>query len=198
MASSSHRLIVSSDEIAARVAELGVIISVDYQKQKADLHNKPLIVLCVLDSAYMFTADLSRALSIPHEIHFIKATRTKSQTDPDHFTTTLTILDLQQRAEWQSRDILVVEDIIDTGTTWQALRCELYTRNATAPPKSLKLCSLLQRTYNEANVTVDYLGFPLTTDAHIFGYGMDKEGQFRGLPYLVTCYGNSNCKEEQA
>jgi hypoxanthine phosphoribosyltransferase len=163
----SLEVLIARDRIAQRVAELGELITHDYQ-------GKQPILLCVLKGSFVFVADLARAIDLPVRVEFLgvrsygDATTSTGEVEVTH--------DLTRPI--QGEDVLIVEDIVDTGTTSAFLRQQLATRH----PNSLKLCGLLHKPSRALmQVTIDYTGF--TIDDHfVVGYGLDAAQQYRNLP----------------
>lgn len=160
---------LSAETIAERVRALGAQISADYA-------DKRLTVLCVLTGSFLFTADLVRALDIPCEIRFLRASSYVGTCSSGAVKLEAPLCDLA------GRDVLITEDIIDTGITLQAICEDLKAHN----PASLRICALLDKpARRNAAVTIrpDYVGFPIE-DRFVVGYGMDYNEQFRALPYI--------------
>jgi len=160
-------VLLDSNQIAARVRELGAEISRDYDGRTPHL-------IGVLKGAWIFMADLVRNLSLEATVDFLgiqsygAATRSSGEVKITK--------DLDQSIA--GRDVLVVEDILDTGRTYQYLRSMLSSRQ----PKSLKLVALLDKTSRRViPVAADYVGFPIP-DVFVVGYGLDYDQKFRRLP----------------
>jgi hypoxanthine phosphoribosyltransferase len=159
----------SETQISTRVKELGAEISQHYK-------GEPLIVVSVLKGAFIFTSDLVRAINLPVTIDFIGVASyqgTKS-------TGTVRIThDLA--ADIRGKNVLVVEDIVDTGRTLDYLLRMLAQRG----PKSLKLCALLNKpAAREVPLDVDYHGFEVANQ-FVIGYGLDLDQRWRELPYIA-------------
>ncbi len=163
------QVLISQKEIQERVAELGAQISADYGE-----HNPFLI--CVLKGGYMFLADLTRALTVPHEIDFMAVS---SYADRTEFSGVVRILkDLE--ADISDRHVLIVEDIIDTGHTLAYLLENLRVRQ----PASLRVCALLSKpARREVPLNVDYMGFEIPNE-FVVGYGLDYAEQYRNLRFV--------------
>ena len=160
------RILIHEEEIAARVAELGETIRRDYAGRA------PLLV-AVLRGAVIFTADLIRAIPLPVALDFMSVSSYGSDTRSSGVVR-LTA-DLSMSIE--GRDVIIVEDIIDTGRTISYLRRNLATRH----PKSLALCVLLDKVARrEVEVAMDYVGFAIP-DEFVVGYGLDHDGLHRNL-----------------
>lgn len=163
-------VLFSAERITARVAELGREISDDYRGRA------PLLV-CVLKGAYVFLTDLARAIDLPIEIDFIAVSSYGSSTQTSGVVRLVKDLDL----DIAGRDVILVEDIVDSGLTMRYLRRNLESRN----PASLEVCSLLAReTADLEALGVRYVGFTLPGD-FVIGYGLDAGQQYRNLPYLA-------------
>ncbi len=156
------------DLIASRVAELAHQISGDYR-------GRDLVLLTVLKGSFMFLADLSRALTIPHRHEFMAISAYRgSDTSSSGRIRLLKDIDRPIRGE----DVLIVEDIVDTGLTLTSLFKTLRFRGAS----SAEVCTLLDRPYRRLiDVEPRYIGFT-APDAFVVGYGFDHRQRFRGLP----------------
>lgn len=164
-----ERVLWSAERIAARVGEIGAAIARDYAGAR------PLVV-GVLSGSFPFIADLVRAAPIPLEVDFIAVS---SYGDGARSSGVVRILkDLNSTVE--DRDILLVEDIVDTGLTLRYLVDNLRTRR----PRSTRVCALLDKTSaRQLDVDIDYCGFECP-DAFVVGYGLDYAGLYRNLPYV--------------
>jgi hypoxanthine phosphoribosyltransferase len=161
--------------IQQRIAELGKKITEDYRDQD-------LLVVGILNGSFMFTADLVRKIKTPHEIDFISV----SSYGADTVSSGKVTMELDFRKEIKGRHVLLVEDIVDTGTTLSSLRPFLEERG----PASLKLASLLHKpSRTKYPTTIDYLGFEID-DLFVVGYGLDLDGKYRELPYIGTYHGD--------
>jgi hypoxanthine phosphoribosyltransferase len=163
-------ILITEEDLQARVAELGRAISVDYQ-------GKDLLAVCILRGAIIFLSDLTRQITIPHEIDFMAVSsygggRTESS------GVVRILMDL--RANIGGRDVLIVEDIVDTGLTLTYIIDNLKTRR----PASLRTCTLLNKqARREVDVSVDYIGFDIP-DKFVIGYGLDYGEKYRNLPFV--------------
>ena len=159
---------LSEEKISNRVKELASEISKDFAGEE-------LVVVGVLNGAFIFCADLVRSLDLPVHIEFISASSyigTES--------TGAVKINLDLKGSIEGKNVLLVEDIIDTGLTMKCLREDLLKRN----PKSLKLASLLFKPARlEHKVDIDYLAFEIE-DHFVIGYGLDYDGRYRELPYI--------------
>jgi hypoxanthine phosphoribosyltransferase len=161
-------ILLAPDEIAARVRQLGTSISQDY-------HDRRPLLVGVLKGVFPFLADLSRTVSIPHSIDFLAICPFAQRGD----SATVRILkDLEESA--QSRHILIVEDVVDTGLTLHYLLRWLRERE----PASLNVCTFLDRPRRRlVKLPVIYRGFSIP-DHFIVGYGLDYQELYRNLPYI--------------
>ncbi len=162
--------LISAEAIDRRITELATAVQADY----ADW--RPLVLLGVLKGAFVFLADLTRRLRVPHRIDFVAlASYQGASTVPAEPR-----LRLEPSGPIAGQHVLVVEDIVDTAQTWSCLRRHL-TRQA---PASLRLCSLLSKpARHQEPVVIDYLGFEVP-DVWVVGYGLDCDEQYRSLPYI--------------
>ncbi len=168
------RTIVSEEQINARVAELGAQITEDFAG------TRPLLV-AVLRGAYIFLADLSRAIDLQVEIDFMAVSSYGNATTSSGVVRILKDLD----EDLEGRHVIVVEDIIDSGLTLSYLRRNLANRGAA----SVDVCALLVR---EGRQKVDqdlrYVGFEIPPD-FVVGYGLDVSGRYRNLSYIAEFVG---------
>ena len=160
------RVLISQAEIAARVTELGERIRRDYAA-------RPPILVGVLKGAVVFAADLARAISLPVALDFMAVSSYGVGTRSSGIVRLSADLSLSI----EGRDVIIVEDIIDTGRTISYLRRNLATRH----PRTLALCVLLDKiARRQVVVTVDYIGFVIP-DEFVVGYGLDHDGLYRNL-----------------
>ena len=163
----SKEVLISREEINRRVEQLGREISQDYKGR--ELH-----LVGVLNGAFMFLADLVRHLSIPCQICFLQASSYKDQLVSTGKVKLMHNLDLS------GKDVLVVEDIFDTGLTLKHIKEDLNTQN----PASLEICALLnKRIPDKLDVNVKYIGFEIE-NRFVVGYGLDYAEKYRELPYI--------------
>lgn len=165
----SIKVLISEIEIADKIKELGERISKEYEGKKIHL-------ICVLKGGVFFMTELSKHITVPVSIDFMSVS---SYGDATVSSGKVRILkDLDESIEGE--DVLVVEDIIDSGRTLSYLMEMLQTRC----PNSLRLCTLLDKpSRREAEVTVDYTGFQIP-DEFVVGYGLDYAQLYRNLPYI--------------
>lgn len=164
---------LDEDEIAAKVRELAEKISGDYR-------GRELLLLSILKGAVFFLADLAREITVPLTIDFIAISSYKRDRRQGEETRRVRFLkDLDQDIE--GRDILVVEDVIDTGLTLNYIVQSLWLRN----PASLEIATLLDRPYRRlVDLPVKYQGFQVP-DEFFVGYGFDYQQRLRNLPYIA-------------
>lgn len=170
-------VLYSAEEIARRVRELGAAISRDYRAGAGrDPHRRPLLVVGLLKGALPFMADLIRAMDIPMEYDFMAVSSYQGKTSPGEVRI---LKDLDSPVG--SRDLLVVEDIVDTGHTLDHILKRLRVRE----PATLRVCTLLDKpARREVDVPVDYVGFTLEENLFVVGYGLDYAELYRNLPYI--------------
>lgn len=165
------RPIVTQEEMRTRIKELGRQITADYE-------GKDLILVGVLKGAFAFYADLARAIRVPLRVDFLVVTSYGSKANTSGKVKMVT--DLTE--DIAGRDVLLVEDIVDSGLTVQYLMKTLSKRK----PKSIKACALLSKpARRKVNVTVDYVGFEIANQ-YVVGYGLDYQQKYRNLPYLAV------------
>jgi hypoxanthine phosphoribosyltransferase len=163
--------LVSSEELERRVAELGVQISRDYE-------GRDLVLIGVLKGAVVFLADLMRHLTVPCEVDFMAVSSYGSQTDSSGVVRILKDLD----ASIGGRDVLIVEDIIDSGLTLQYLLRNLRARD----PRSLEVCALLTKPERRrVDLPTRYVGFEIP-NKFVVGYGLDHAQRHRNLRQIAV------------
>jgi len=164
-----ERILITSDEIGARVRELGQQITNDYAGQD-------ILMIGVLRGAVIFMSDLARAIKRPIDIDFMAISSYGLSTSSSGVVRILK--DLDEVVE--GRHLLIVEDIIDSGLTLNYLVENLKSRK----PASVRVCTLLSKPdRRKVNVTVDYNGF-IIPDYFAVGYGLDYAGKYRSLPFI--------------
>ncbi|MEW5827199.1 MAG: hypoxanthine phosphoribosyltransferase [Candidatus Bipolaricaulota bacterium] len=176
-------ILYDAESIARRVRELAAQIARDYRAGglACDAKGRPLLLVAILRGAMIFTADLARALEMPVEIDLISVSSYGNGTAPGAVRL---VKDLERPIE--GRDVLIVEDIIDTGYTIEYLRRNLESRN----PASVRVCTLVDKVARrEIPAQVDYVGFALEHDAFVVGYGMDYAELYRNLPFIGVLKG---------
>ena len=165
----SERLVLlySRDEIARRVSELAAVISADYT-------GGDLVLIGILRGAFVFLADLVRHLTIPVVVDFVGAASYGSRAQ----TSGQVAFTKELQVPVSGRDVLLIEDIEDTGITLQAIRNKIEKLG----PRSIKVCTLIdKRERRLVDVQVDYVGFKIAK-GFIVGYGIDYAEQYRYLP----------------
>lgn len=162
-------VILDRETISRRVTEMGLQITKDYQ-------GKDLTALVVLKGSFVFAADLLRAIDLPMRVEFIGLRSYGSRRE----TSGVVEITLDAKFPLTGKDVLVVEDIVDTGLTISYLMKNLATRM----PNSVKLATLLHKpARTTVEVPIDYLGFTVP-DRYVVGYGLDDAGKFRNLPFV--------------
>ena len=158
------------EQIQQRVRELAERISEEYE-------GKDLLAVGILRGAFMFMSDLVRAIRVPLTVDFIIAS-SYLKTD----TTGDVKVHYDIREDVTDKDVLFVEDIVDTGITLNQLRERILARH----PRSLRICSFLdKRERRKVDVPLDYVGFEIPNQ-FVVGYGLDYENKFRNLPYIAV------------
>ena len=166
-----EEVLIDEATLQARVAELGAQISQDY----AGVNN--LLLACVLKGGVMFLTDLMRHVSVPHAIDFLAVS---SYGEHARETTGIVRIDMDLRCNIDGFNVLIVEDIIDSGTTLAYIRRMLQARN----PASIKICTLLSKPSRRVvAVDIEYVGFDIP-NKFVFGYGLDLDELYRNLPYI--------------
>ena len=164
-------ILIPEEKIAERVKELAKQISRDYQ-------GKTVHLVCVLKGAYTFLADLARAMEIPVTLDFLAVSSYGKETSTSGQVQVTKDLD----TSLEGMDVLIVEDIADTGLTLRYLYNMLKARN----PSSLKVVALLSKpSRRTVEVPVDYVGFEIP-DRFVVGYGLDVDQRYRNLPYIAA------------
>ncbi len=163
-------ILIDEQTLQDRIGELGDEISKDYE-------GKQLMLVCILRGGVLFLTDLMRSLAVPHTIDFMAVSSYGAGARKSSGQVRIT-LDLQMSVE--GHDVLLVEDIIDSGNTIASVLELLRTRN----PNSLKVCTLLDKfERREAEVPIDYCGFKIP-NKFVFGYGLDLDEYYRNLPFV--------------
>ena len=166
-------VLIDEDTLQARIRELGVEISADYT-------GRDLLLVGVLKGAVFFMADLMRELTVSCEIDFMAISSYGAATDSSGVVRILKDLDINVAG----RDVLVVEDIIDSGLTLSYLMRNLRSRK----PTSLEICALLTKPdRREIDVPVRYIGFEIP-NKFVIGYGLDFAERYRNLPYVAVLH----------
>lgn len=163
------RVLLSEDELAAKVAEIGTQISRDYM-------GKRLVMVSVLKGSVVFMADLMRAVTVPAEIDFMCVSSYGNGAKTSGVVKIIKDLD----NDLAGMDLLLVEDILDSGMTLEYIKKLLLGRN----PNSVKICTLLDKPERrKADIVPDYKGFEVP-DEFVVGYGLDYAEKYRNLPYI--------------
>jgi len=166
------RVLVSEEALQARVRELGQAISADYEQGD-------LILICVLKGGVAFLTDLMRHITVPHEIDFL-AISSYGVGQRESTGAVRLIMDL--KTDIAGRDVLIVEDIVDSGRTMDYLLRTLGARQ----PSSLRICTLLSKPSRRVmDVPLDYVGFEIPNE-FVLGYGLDLDEKYRNLPYVAV------------
>ena len=162
-------ILIGAEELQAKVAELGRQISEDYRGRD------PLLI-CLLRGAVVFLSDLIRAIDIPLEMDFIAISSYGASTESSGVVRL--VMDLKSHIT--GRNVLIVEDIVDSGRTLAYILDNLQTRR----PADIKVCALLSKpSRREVQVELDYLGFEIP-DKFVVGYGLDYAESYRNLPFI--------------
>lgn len=165
-------VLITEEQLQKRTAELGAQISRDYLGEE-------LILVCILRGGVLFLCDLMRHISVPNTVQFMAVSSygvgaRQSSGQPR--------ISLDINTDIRDRNVLIIEDIVDSGHTIKAVLDFLCTRQ----PKSLRVCTLLDKaSRREIPVPVDYLGFSIP-DKFVFGYGLDIDEFYRNLPFIGT------------
>ena len=170
-------VLLSSDQVQARVAELGAQVGEDYREAIA-ASNEDLLLITVLKGAVFFVTDLARAIPLPTQLEFMAVSSYGSSTSSSGVVRILKDLD----RDINDRDVLIVEDIVDSGLTLSWLLRNLATRH----PRSLRVCTLMRKPDAvRADVDIAYVGFDIPNE-FVVGYGLDYAERYRDLPYIGT------------
>jgi hypoxanthine phosphoribosyltransferase len=164
------RILISEEDIQTRVAEIAAEIDQDYKDAGQ------VVLIGILKGAFIFAADLSRKMNVPHSVDFMSIS---SYGDTAESAGAVRLI-LDLRKPITDRHVIVVEDIVDSGHTINYLHRTLLGRN----PASLKICSLFKKTRDSLDVPLDYVGFDLP-DVWVVGYGLDYADTHRTLPYIA-------------
>ena len=168
-------VLLSSDAIQKRIAELGAQVGEDYRDM---IGSQDLLLITVLKGAVMFVTDLSRAIPLPTQLEFMAVSSYGSSTSSSGVVRILKDLD----RDINDRDVLIVEDIVDSGLTLSWLLRNLATRH----PRSLRVCTLMRKPDAvRADVDIAYVGFDIPNE-FVVGYGLDYAERYRDLPYIGT------------
>ena len=169
----TKEILIDEEQLASRIKEMGAKITAEYDK------SDDIIMVCVLRGAFMFMADLARHVKLPVVLDFMDVTSYEGGTET---TGDVRIIkDLEESIE--GKEVLIVEDIIDTGLTLKHVIKMLETRN----PASIKICTLLDKPERrtEKQVEVDWNGFEIP-NKFVVGYGLDYDEKYRNVPYIFV------------
>ncbi len=170
-------VLLSSDEIQAKIAELGALIGEEYRDTVAE-NGQDLLLVTVLKGAVFFVTDLARAIPLPTQLEFMAVSSYGSSTSSSGVVRILKDLD----RDINGRDVLIVEDIVDSGLTLSWLLRNLATRH----PRSLRVCALLRKPDAvRADVEIAHVGFDIPNE-FVVGYGLDYAERYRDLDYIGT------------
>ena len=168
MESDIEKILLSANQIEERVAALADDIRRDYE-------DRELVIVSLLSGTVLFLADLIRRIPLPLKLDFMGVSSYGNGTRPGELVFTKEL-----RLDVRDRDVLIVDDILDTGRTLDAVRSHLKNLS----PRTLRSCVLLSKpARREIDVDADYVGFEIP-DAFVVGYGMDFAEHFRNLPYI--------------
>ena len=160
---------LSEEKVTKRIAEMGAQISAEYG-------DEPVCLICILKGSVFFTVELAKRITSPVELEFMCVSSYGADTKSSGVVKIVKDLDVSI----EDKNVIVIEDIIDSGRTLSYLLENLKTRN----PKSLKLCTLLDKPDRRVvDVNVDYIGFAIP-DEFVVGYGLDYDQKYRNLPYI--------------
>ena len=170
-------VLLSSEAIQGKVAELGARVGTDYRGILAE-NSQDLLLITVLKGAVFFVTDLARAIPVPTQLEFMAVSSYGSSTSSSGVVRILKDLD----RDINDRDVLIVEDVVDSGLTLSWLLRNLATRR----PRSLRVCALLRKPDAvRADVDISYVGFDIPNE-FVVGYGLDYAERYRDLPYIGT------------
>ncbi len=162
---------ITQEEMRKRIQELGLRIAQDYQE-------KELVLVGVLKGAFVFFADLARAIPLPLHVDFLVVSSYGDKKKSSGMVKVIS--DVSHTIK--GKDVLVVEDIVDSGLTLTFLKKKFMARK----PNSLRFCTLLDKPQRrKAEVVIDYVGFTIP-NKYVVGYGLDYENKYRNLPYIAV------------
>jgi hypoxanthine phosphoribosyltransferase len=170
-------VLLTAEQIQVRIAELGEQIGNDYRDFAAET-GQDLLLITVLKGAVIFVTDLARAIPVPTQFEFMAVSSYGSSTSSSGVVRILKDLD----RDINDRDVLIVEDVVDSGLTLSWLSRNLTTRH----PRSLRVCTLLRKPdAMNTNVDIAYVGFDIPNE-FVVGYGLDYDERYRDLSYIGT------------
>ena len=168
------KVLISEEEVDARIRELGEKISKEYE-------GKQIHLICVLKGGVFFMCELAKRITVPVSLDFMQVSSYGDATESSGIVRIKKDLD----DTMENKEVIIVEDIIDSGRTLHYLIPVLKQRN----PKSIRLCALLNKPdRREVEVQIDYLGFDIP-DEFVIGYGLDYAQKYRNLPYIGVVEG---------
>lgn len=163
--------LISQQELNRRIKDLGRRISEDYQ-------DRDVVMIGVLKGAFAFFADLVRAIQVPVELDFLVVSSYQGSTKSTGRVKVISDLTVDIKGQ----DVIVVEDIVDSGLTLSFLKKKLLMRH----PNSLRVCALLDKPERRTiNVPIEYVGFTIP-NKYVVGYGLDYQNRYRNLPYIAV------------
>lgn len=167
------RILITKEQIARRVSEMGLLLSKDYKGQK-------VLLVSILKGAFVFLADIIREMTIPCEVDFMAVSSYKNGISTSGKLEILKDLS----TDISGYNVIIIEDILDSGLTLN----EVYKLLLSRRPRTLKVCTLLykERPREGQIVKADYIGFSIN-DEFVVGYGLDYAEKFRGLSYIGIC-----------
>jgi len=167
-----REILIDEERLNARIAELGAQISADYA-------GRDLLLVCILRGGVLFLTDLMRKITTPHQVDFMAVS---SYGSGNRQTTGHVRINFDLKTDIYNRNVLLVEDIIDSGYTLKTVIDLLQTRH----PRSLRICTLLDKAERrEVVVPIDYAGFRIANE-FVFGYGLDIDEYYRELPFIAA------------
>lgn len=163
--------LITQRQIEKRIRELGTKITTDYE-------GRELVMICLLKGAYVFFADLVRNIHIPVNVDFMMVSTYGARASSSGEVKIISDLS----SSIKGRDVLLVEDIVDSGLTLSYL----YKTIKAKDPRSLKLCALLDKVERRRHeIPIDYIGFTVP-NKYVIGYGLDYQDRYRNLPYIAV------------
>lgn len=165
------QVLIPEEELHKRVAELGAQISADYKE------SRDLLLVCILRGAVIFLTDLSKHITVPHAMDFMAIS---SYGAGNRNSSGVVRITMDLNTNIANKDVLIVEDIIDSGNTLSYVMELLSTRK----PRSLHICTLLNKVERrEVDIPIRYTGFTIPNQ-FVFGYGLDLDEYYRNLPFI--------------
>lgn len=165
----SPEVLISEEEIAIRIEALGHAITEEFKDEE-------LVVICILKGAFMFCSDLVKKVNLPIKLEFMQLSSYGEGTSSSGNVK----IEMDISESIKDKNVLIVEDIVDTGLTMKTLKDVLTLRS----PRKIKVASLLYKPSRNTHPTsIDYLGFEIE-DKFVIGYGLDYAGRYRELPYI--------------